>query len=177
MLIDTRIRFFPQPTKIRPNLKPHSAELTVYYLTKVDIKDVIETIGECLEPNFGIYVVRDTFGSIFQNLVDNLLIIIPLLNAWFFTKSPNPDGDYLDEEGYFDLKMIYPNNWAYINKTNIITNEDDLAELQDECTNEMFAKRLVRQHDLSKKIGQDSKLQFHKVVSVQIFLKKKPYQY
>ena len=77
---------------------------------------------------------------------------------------------------YLLYRFYLPNTKGAINSQRIITDEDDVANLQNECSNDIF-KKLIRSHDLSKKEVSVSNLELDCVVAVQIRVKKLPYQY
>ena len=64
-----------------------------------------------------------------------------------------------------------------INKQKIIVDQDDIDNLLDETDDTILSEKLVRSHDLSKKVHATSNMRVHRVVSLQIRVKKLPYQY
>ena len=92
-----------------------------------------------------------------------------------------------------DLKMIYPNTWVIliffhfflfdkyiqgsINEQKIIVDEDDVDNLLLESDDNILREKLIRSHDLSKKVHATSNMTVHRIVSLQIRVKKLPYQY
>ena len=73
-----------------------------------------------------------------------------------------------------ELRLIYPNRLGAINKTKIINDIDDVEDLLKECNDKILSERLIRTHDLSRKINVDSSLTLHKVVAIQITVQKLP---
>ena len=74
-----------------------------------------------------------------------------------------------------DIRLIYPNSSGAINKQQIIVDEDDVTALRKEMLDIELREKLVKSHELSRQVFVDS--QVHKVVALQLVIKKLPYQW
>ena len=142
------MKFFPNPLKEWPPVAD-MIQLTIYYGER-KLHEVVETIIDCLNPNYMIFV-----------------------DAWFLA-STNKTGNATEEK---ELRMIYPNSWGAINQNKVIIDSDDVEQLLKECNDSTLKEKLIRSHDLNQKIAVSSSLSVHRVVALQITLKKLPYQY
>ena len=55
LVLDSRLRFFPE---LADHMVPsvETVEITVYYGEKVRLREVVERVIECIEPNFSIFI-------------------------------------------------------------------------------------------------------------------------
>ena len=95
------------------------------------------------------------------------------LDAWFLTSS----GAKTETLTSDDLRLIYPNSSGAINKQQIIVDEDDVWALRKEMLDIELREKLVKSHELSRRVFVDSQVAVHKIVALQIVIKKLPYQW
>ena len=134
MLLDTQIRFFPQPTTKHPDREPHSATITVYNNGERKLSELIDLIVECIDPAFQIYIGQ----YIIINKLPFIFCHEYLSDCWFLstqtTKSPDSKNA---------LRLIYPNTHSALNKeVKEIRTEDDV-ELLKSLTKMSFSLFLI----------------------------------
>ena len=64
-----------------------------------------------------------------------------------------------------------------VNDTKTIIDEDDVTALRNEMTDTKLRKTLVRSHDLANKTKLTSTIKLHKVVAIQVNIRKLPYSW
>lgn len=75
------------------------------------------------------------------------------------------------------MRLIYPNASGAINAQQIIVDEDDVNNLRKEMIEVGLREKLVKSHELSRRVFVDSSVAVHKIIALQFVVKKLPYQW